>query len=204
MAETPEIPEAKDPFDKRVAISIAILAMLLSFITNHGDNARNESLRLTTEKADQWSYYQAQSLKEHGCDEQIAILEALAPGAVDAAKREAAVAAAKADQAGYHAKKVEAKAKADRLEGEVRHQLAVNERCDLAQLILQVGVIICSLGILSKSRWFWFKGLLLGLVGLLIGGSAWLVAEEKAEAAAEASAPATAPTPAEHPGTAAP
>jgi len=59
-------------------------------------------------------------------------------------------------------------------------------------------VIICSLGILSKSHWFWYKGLLLGAIGMVIGGSAWLVpaevnGAEEVPASAPASIPATAP-----------
>jgi len=198
MADAPEIPEAKNPFDKRVAISIAILAMLLSFITNHGDDANTESLRLTTEAANQWAYYQAQSLKEHFSDQEIDILGTLSTNAVDPAKRDAVMALAKIEKANYEKKRTEATERAHTLEKEVRYQLAVNKRCDLAQLILQVAVIICSLGILSKSHWFWYKGLLLGAIGMVIGGSAWLVpaevnGAEEVPASAPASIPATAP-----------
>jgi hypothetical protein len=37
MAETPKIPEVEDPFGKRIAISIALLAVCISFIGGAGD-----------------------------------------------------------------------------------------------------------------------------------------------------------------------
>ena len=37
MADAPEIPEANDPFEKRVAVTIALIAIVLSFIQNAGD-----------------------------------------------------------------------------------------------------------------------------------------------------------------------
>lgn len=44
MPEAPEIPEAKDPFEKQVAISIAALAVALSVIGNKGDNAKTDAI----------------------------------------------------------------------------------------------------------------------------------------------------------------
>ena len=63
MPDAPEIPEAKDPFDKRVALTIAILAICLSFIANLGDNAKTSSILKTSEASDQWNYFQAKSTK---------------------------------------------------------------------------------------------------------------------------------------------
>ena len=63
MPDAPEIPEAKDPFDKRVALTIAILAICLSFIANLGDNAKTSAILRTSEASDQWNYFQAKSTK---------------------------------------------------------------------------------------------------------------------------------------------
>ena len=44
MAEAPEIPEANDPFSKQVAITIALLAVVLAVIENKGDNAKTDAI----------------------------------------------------------------------------------------------------------------------------------------------------------------
>ena len=48
MSETPEIPEANDPFSKQVAITIALLAVVLAVIENKGDNAKTDAIIKTS------------------------------------------------------------------------------------------------------------------------------------------------------------
>jgi hypothetical protein len=63
MPDAPEIPAAKDPFEKRVALTIAIIAICNSFVVNHGDNAKTAAILKTSEALDQWGYFQAKSTK---------------------------------------------------------------------------------------------------------------------------------------------
>jgi hypothetical protein len=61
MPDAPEIPEAKDPFEKRVALTIAIIAICLSFVGNLGDNAKTDAIIKTNEASDQWGFFQAKT-----------------------------------------------------------------------------------------------------------------------------------------------
>src|SRR5262249_30189586 len=45
---------------------------------------------------------------------------------------------------------------------------ARGDRFDVGELGLQLGVVLCSLAILTKSRGFWFAGLICSLLGLLV------------------------------------
>jgi len=65
MAEAPEIPEANDPFSKQVAITIALLAVVLAVIENKGDNAKTDAIIKTSEAANRWGYYQSKSIKQN-------------------------------------------------------------------------------------------------------------------------------------------
>ena len=56
MPEAPEIPEASDPFEKRAAATIAILAVALAVIGSKGDNAK------TDVAANRWAHYQSKSI----------------------------------------------------------------------------------------------------------------------------------------------
>ena len=49
-----------------------------------------------------------------------------------------------------------------------------SNRFDLGELGLQFGVVLCSLAILTKSRWFWFGGLASSVVGAVIAMSGQL------------------------------
>src|SRR5438067_6208759 len=63
---------AHDPFDRRVAMTMTIMAALLAGATLLSHNAHTETLRLATEAdtfhtkaADQWNFYQAKNIRSH-------------------------------------------------------------------------------------------------------------------------------------------
>ena len=51
----------------------------------------------------------------------------------------------------------------------------VNDRCDLASLLLQVAVVVCSVSILSSWKPLWLAGLGLGVAGSFVGITAFLM-----------------------------
>lgn len=171
MADTLEIPEANDPFEKRVAITIAILAAALALIGNRGDNAKTDAIIKTNEATDQWGYFQARSLKAELVTMHADLLTHL-PAADDAAGSAAKL---KAKAAGYEKEKEEIKAEADKLQLEARQQTKVNDRCDSSSLFLQIGIVICSVAILARSHKFWWAGVLLGVAGIAFGSTAFFM-----------------------------
>jgi Domain of unknown function (DUF4337) len=163
MADTPEIPEARDTFEKAVALTIAIMAIIASVVANHGDNAKTDAIIKTNQATDQWGYFQAKSLKQHMDELTLSLLEA--QPAADAAR----VAKIKASSANYEAEKTEIKAKAEELTQESQHLQAINDRCDEASLVLQIAIILTSIAILARWKPLWFLGMALGAVGTVIG-----------------------------------
>ena len=65
MADAVEIPETSDRFGRKVALCIAMMAVVLAFISTKGDNAKGDGLLAATKASGAWSYYQAKSIKEH-------------------------------------------------------------------------------------------------------------------------------------------
>ncbi|MFM2295923.1 MAG: hypothetical protein RLZZ350_2336 [Verrucomicrobiota bacterium] len=172
MSEAPEIPEASDSFGKKVAITIAIFAVALTFIGNKGDNAKTDAILKTNEAANQWGYYQAKSLKQNLAETEARLLTLLQP-AGEVGPRETAIAKAAATVKRYEEEKQDIKKEAEALVAAAAHNSKINDRCDHAALPLQLGVVICSVGILSRWRLFWFIGIALGLVGIAIGATAF-------------------------------
>jgi len=162
MSEAPEIPEAEDRFGKQVAISIAILAVALAFIDSCGDNAKTDAILKTNAASNKWGHYQAKSLKENLYETEGRLLTLLSPGSNEAARRQAS-------------EKAAIKVEAEKLVSEAEHNSRVNDRCDHAALGLQVGIVICSVAILSKWRPLWIAGLILGAIGITIGATAFLM-----------------------------
>ena len=83
MADPPGIPEAKNPFETRVAVCIAILAALLAFVSMRGDNAKTDAVIRTTEASNQWSFFQAKTIREHALNVQNNLLGAINPSALN-------------------------------------------------------------------------------------------------------------------------
>src|SRR5260370_40374336 len=69
MPETQELEEqvehAKDPFDKRVAATMAIIAAFLAIVSVLGHIMTTEELLNQQKASDQWSYYQAKSIRRY-------------------------------------------------------------------------------------------------------------------------------------------
>lgn len=174
MADAPEIPEAKDPFDKRVALTIAILAICLSFIANLGDNAKTSAILKTSQASDQWNYFQAKSTK--------ALLAAMHGDLIMrlSSEERSGDATTRATQLGkdaqrYDVEKGEIKKEADSLVAQATHFSAINDRCDQSALLLQIAVVVCSVAILGQSHKFWWLGMLMGAAGVVVGATAYFL-----------------------------
>ena len=53
----------KDPFQRKVAVTMALFTVLLAFTTMLTNQARTEAILLATEAANEWTYFQAKSTK---------------------------------------------------------------------------------------------------------------------------------------------
>jgi hypothetical protein len=65
--------------------------------------------------------------------------------------------------------------KANEMQAEVEHERHRADRFDLAEVFLEVGLVITSITLLSGRRIFWYLGLLLGVVGIVVAGTAFVV-----------------------------
>ncbi len=173
MPEAPEIPEAKDPFEKQVAISIAALAVALSVIGNKGDNAKTDAIIQTNEAANQWAYYQAKGIKGTVASSESEMLSLLTPAQNANADIAKTVERLKADVERYKTEQGEIKAHAEEAQKNAERGSKINDYCDMASLALQIAIVIASVSILSRWRLLWFIALALGVVGTLIGVSAY-------------------------------
>lgn len=174
MSGAPEIPAGKDPFEKRVALTISILAICLSFVTNLGDNAKTSSILTTSDSTDQWAFYQAKSTRAQIAAMHGDLVMRLSTDERSDDARNQAIRLGQ-DARHYDAEKNEIKSKAEQLVAEAAHQSAINNRCDKAALFLQIGVVVCSVSILAESHKFWWLGMLLGITGMSVGATAYFM-----------------------------
>jgi len=189
---------AHDPFEKRVTLSIAIVAAMLAAVTMLSHRAHNATLQLHSEAtrlqaaagivhnqaANQWAYFQSWNIREHAYRTNLEQLK-LFPAAPDSAKeREAAQKRWGGQVAKYEKGLPEMEAKARKLTEkgeelqeaskkkleEADHIHHVGDRYDVAELGVEFGMVLCALAVLTKKRSFWYSGIAFALIGVAVAG----------------------------------
>jgi len=61
------------------------------------------------------------------------------------------------------------------MEAEVGHERNRADRFDLAEVFLEVGLVITSITLLSGRKLFWYLGILLGIVGIAVAATGFIV-----------------------------
>ena len=140
-----------------VALSSAILASLAAVSSLNAGHHANEAMIAQIESANQWSYYQAKSIKESQLRSKMDLLEALG-------KPVAAMDLTKMSQ--YEDDKAKAQAKAEVLEHEARHFLRTHQVLARSVTLFQVAIAVGAISVLTKRRTFWLISLGFGAVGL--------------------------------------
>ncbi|MGH9743609.1 MAG: DUF4337 domain-containing protein [Candidatus Acidiferrum sp.] len=178
MPEGFELPEGHNehednPFLLSVSVTIAILAVLVAGATLLSHRAHTEELLLQSEATDQWAYYQAKNIRAHQVQSVADILEALAP----ADKEKAAALHEKyvKEAARYEGDKADISEKAKDMEKERDFVSRRADRFDGGEGLIEVGLVICSLTLLTKQRGYWIAGMLIGAGGVVFALTAFLL-----------------------------
>ncbi|HYA64312.1 MAG TPA: DUF4337 domain-containing protein [Candidatus Sulfotelmatobacter sp.] len=161
------------PFMTPVAVTLSILAVLVAIATLLGHRAATEVLLLQTKATDQWAYYQAKNMRQREMQGVADMLGTLAP--VDKEKAEALREKYLKEVERYDKEKGEISEQAKEFETERDLYTRREDRFDAGEVILEIALIICSLTLLTKKKFFWFSGIALGLAGLAVTISGFLL-----------------------------
>jgi Domain of unknown function (DUF4337) len=177
MHEGVELPEGhseqSSPLTIPVSVTISILAVLVAAVTLLGHRAHTEELLLQAQATDQWAYYQAKNIRLHEMQSIADLLDTLPPA--DKEKGEAMREKYKKEVDRYNDDKSDISDKAKDLEKErdlVSHRA---DRFDGGEALLEVGLVICSITLLTKRRIFWYSGMLVGAAGVLLAATGFFI-----------------------------
>ena len=166
---------AHDPFIARVSITIAVLAVVAavagSLETIEDGAAITDSSRavLAQDQAtDSWGFYEAKSLKKH-IDE----ISADAPGAKGVAAREAVKKDAADEPKAMAEAKEHEKARDEFLKESQAHEHR-HHRLSVAATLLEMGIAVATIAIITRRKWPWLASVALGLGGLTAGAWAFI------------------------------
>jgi hypothetical protein len=153
------------------ARTTAVLAVLAAVSSGQYANQFSRTILAQAEASDQWSYYQAKSIKRHLMNGQVELLQAMETTTPQAASALAKLREQDAAEVGRYEKELaEAKAKAETIERNKRLHEKQGNWFQAAFIVLQAGVVLCTVAASARRKELWGFSILLGLVGLALVG----------------------------------
>jgi hypothetical protein len=169
---------AHDPFDRRVSMTMAIVAAVLAGLAMMSHRAHTDTLRLQSEASDKWNEFQANNIRNHEYQAFSSLIDVttVKPDKEEAATKAQAFWKDKVEN--YKSKLPELMEKAQDMEKESHLYHERSTRFDYGELAIELALVLCSLAVLTKQRGFWYGGMVAGVVGLVIGLTAFTIATE--------------------------
>ena len=164
---------AHDPSLMPVTFTMAVLAVVLATTTLLGHRAHTEELLLQSKASDQWAYYQAKNIRQHTYELFVDLLSVSPVKDAAAAEKVGEKYSKQVDRYKEDLKEIEKEAHG--LEGEVATQRRQANRFDLGEVFLEAAIVIASLTLLTKRRGFWYLGVVMGVAGVGIALTGFLV-----------------------------
>lgn len=156
-----------------VAFTMSLLAVLVAVTTVLGHRTHTEAVLTQNKATDQWNFYQAHKIRANDTELIADLLSAVTIANPDAAKK---IEKSYADHQAKWAQdldKEQEEAKA--LEEKVENAEARASRFDLAEALLEIGLVITSVTLLTRSRIYWYLGLVFSIAGIVSVASAFFL-----------------------------
>ncbi len=163
---------AGDASLRPVSFTISVLAVLVAIVTVMGHRSHTEAVLFQARASDQWSLYQAHKIRQY---ETQLITDLLATLPI----RDQGAANKITDGYKSHVQKwnqdlTETQATALEDEAEVRKSEHRANRFDLGEALLEIGLVITSITLLTRQRNYWYFGMAFGLAGLVVAALGFL------------------------------
>ena len=148
-----------------VALSTAVMAVLAAITTLYMGKYSSRAILLQGQETNQWSYYQAKSIKSYLYEIQKEFMEMerlegeSKAAKVNSAQFEKALTRYKDAIKRYDKEKAEIKAKADEL---AKQKVVAQDRggnYGFALIFLQIGIMLSSIAALTKKKVLWYFGM---------------------------------------------
>ncbi len=150
---------------KPVAFTMSLLAVLVAVTSVVGHRTHTEAVLKQAEASDTWNEYQAKKNRAYDTAMMTNLLNVVTLKDADAAKK---IAAGYADhQAKWEEDLKEEQTEARGLEEKVRLAERRADYFDLSEALLEIGLVISSVTLLTRSRIYWYLGIASSIVGII-------------------------------------
>jgi hypothetical protein len=150
---------------KPVAFTMSVLAVLVAITAVLGHRSHTEAVLSQNRATDQWNLYQARKIRSNNTELASDLLGVLALSDKAAADK---LAHAYADhQSKWAGDLQQSMAAAQLLEANTEHAEAKAVRFDLGESLLEIGLVITSVTMLTNSRVYWYVGIIFSVAGVI-------------------------------------
>ena len=156
---------AHEPSLRPVSFSMSVLAVLVAIVTVMGHRTHTEAVLYQNRATDDWNLYQAHKIRQY--DTQL-ISDLLATLPIrDQNSANKITDGYKSHLQKWNQDLAEAQTTAREDEERVHHLERRANRFDLGEALLEIGLVICSITLLTRQRGYWYFGLAFGAAGVV-------------------------------------
>lgn len=152
-----------------ISLAISILAVLVAMVTVLGHRTHTEAVLAQSRAGDQWNQYQAKKIRSDETALTMDILHAQSTISDAALQTQLTQYSSRIDK--WKKELHEEEEHARELESEVDIAEHKAGRYDLGEALLQIAVVLCSVTLFTRRRLFFYVGLSLGLLGLVVAAT---------------------------------
>ncbi len=157
--------EAREPFDRRVAATMAILAAALAVVSVLGHIMTTEELLSQQRASDQWAYYQAKSIRRYQSE---VARDLFASMKMDSQSRQYQQNAEK-----YRTDTDDIQKEAQGLERESHLAGRKALGFHFGEVFLEFSIVLASLAILTKKGFLWLASIASGALGAVVAAGVY-------------------------------
>jgi hypothetical protein len=178
--EANEVAELKEQHEhaaegnmKPISFTMALVAVLVAIVTVLGHREHTEAVLQQARASDQWNFYQAKKIRQN---DTLLAQDILSVATVhDPAATAKIIAGYKAHQDKWTDDTNETQNKAREFEGEVTRAEAKASKFDFGEALLEIGLVITSITLLTRQRIYWLLGILFSAGGLVVAAQGLLL-----------------------------
>jgi hypothetical protein len=156
---------AHDPSMRPVAFTMSVLAVLVAITTVLGHRTHTEALLYQNKATDMWNEYQAQKIRSTDTGNTADLMSVL--NVADKDKAATKLKGYADHQAKWNDDFAKDQEKAREFEKNVEEAELRGNRFDLAETLLEIGLVVTSVTLLTRTRAYWLLGLLFAAGGIL-------------------------------------
>lgn len=147
-----------------IAFTMSVLAVMVAVTTVLGHRTHTEAVLDQNKATDQWNYYQAHKIRSNETALAADLLSVVTIADKSAAEK---LTKAYADhQEKWTENLKEEQEKAEALETKVEQAEVRANHFDLSEALLEIGLVITSITLLTRKRIYWYLGLLFSIGGI--------------------------------------